>query len=31
MRRWENNIKIGLEKMGWGDVDYDYLAQGRDQ
>jgi hypothetical protein len=29
-RRWEDNIKIDLEEIGFGDVDWIYLAQDRD-
>jgi hypothetical protein len=28
--RWEDNIKMNLRE-GWGDVDWIYLAQDRDQ
>jgi hypothetical protein len=27
--RWENNIKIGLQKVGFGGTDWIYLAQDR--
>jgi hypothetical protein len=27
----EDNIKIGLRKIGWGGMDWIYLAQDRDQ
>jgi hypothetical protein len=30
-RRWEDNIKIGLRKIGWGGIDWIDLAQDRDQ
>jgi hypothetical protein len=26
-RRWENNIKIGLRGIGWGDMDWIDLAE----
>jgi hypothetical protein len=26
-RRWENNIKIDLTEIGWGDMDWIHLAQ----
>jgi hypothetical protein len=29
--RWENNIKMGLREIGWGGMDWIYLAQDRDQ
>jgi hypothetical protein len=29
-RRWENNIKIGLQEVGWG-IDWIELAQDRDR
>jgi hypothetical protein len=29
-RRWEDNIKMDLRKVGWGDMDWIYLAQNRD-
>jgi hypothetical protein len=29
--RWEDNIKMGLEGTGWGDMDWNDLAQDRDQ
>jgi hypothetical protein len=31
MRRWENNIKIDHGEIGWGYMDWIYLAQDRDQ
>jgi hypothetical protein len=30
-RRWEDNIKVVLRKIRWGDVDWINLAQDRDQ
>jgi hypothetical protein len=30
-RRWEDNIKIDLREIGFGDVDWIYLAQDRDR
>jgi hypothetical protein len=30
-RRWENNIKMDLREIEWGDVDWINLAQERDQ
>jgi hypothetical protein len=30
-RRWLDNIRIDLVKVGWGDVDWIGLAQGRDR
>jgi hypothetical protein len=30
-RRWEDNIKIDLREIGFGDVDWIDLAQGRDR
>jgi hypothetical protein len=29
-RRWEDNIKMGLREIGFGDVDWIHLAQDRD-
>jgi hypothetical protein len=29
-RRWENNIKMDLREMGFGDVDWIHWAQDRD-
>ena len=29
-RRWESNIKMDLEEVGCGDMDWNELAQGRD-
>jgi hypothetical protein len=31
MRRWENNIKIYLQEVGWGGMDWIDLAQDRDR
>ena len=30
MRRWEENIKMGLQEVGWGSMDWFDLAQDRD-
>jgi hypothetical protein len=30
-RRWVDNIKIDLVKVGWGDVDWIGLAQDKDR
>jgi hypothetical protein len=30
-RRWEDNIKMDLRKIGWGVMDWIALAQDRDQ
>jgi hypothetical protein len=30
-RRWEDNIKMDLGKIGFGDVDWIHLAQHRDR
>jgi hypothetical protein len=30
-RRWEDNIKMDLREIGWGDMDWIHLAEGRDQ
>jgi hypothetical protein len=30
-RRWENNIKMGLQKVGCGGIDWIDLAQDRDR
>jgi hypothetical protein len=30
-RRWEDNIKMDLREVGWGDMDWINLAQGRDR
>jgi hypothetical protein len=30
-RRWEDNIKMNLREIGFGDVDWIYLAQDRDR
>jgi hypothetical protein len=29
--RWEDNIKIDLREIGFGDVDWNHLAQDRDR
>jgi hypothetical protein len=29
--KWEDNIKINLRGIGWGDMDWIHLAQDRDQ
>jgi hypothetical protein len=29
--RWANNIKLGLRGIGWGGMDWIYLAQDRDK
>jgi hypothetical protein len=29
--RWKDNIKMGLREIGWGGMDWIYLAQDRDQ
>jgi hypothetical protein len=29
-RRWVNNIKMDLREIGWGGMDWIYLAQDRD-
>jgi hypothetical protein len=29
--RWEYNIKMGLREIGWGSMDWNDLAQDRDQ
>jgi len=26
-RRWEDNIKIGIQEIGWGGMDWNDLAQ----
>jgi hypothetical protein len=28
--RWEDNIKMDLREIGWGGIDWIYLAQDRD-
>jgi hypothetical protein len=28
--RWENEIRMDLREIGWGDVEWIYLAEGRD-
>jgi hypothetical protein len=30
-RRWEDNIRMDLGEIGFGDVDWIHLAQGRDK
>jgi hypothetical protein len=30
-RRWVDNIKMDLSEIGWGGMDWIYLAQDRDQ
>jgi hypothetical protein len=30
-QRWENNIKIDLQEMGWGGMNWSDLAQDRDR
>jgi hypothetical protein len=30
-RRWEDNIEMDLREIGWGGMDWIYLAQDRDQ
>jgi hypothetical protein len=30
-RRWEDNIKMNLIEIGWGDMDWINVTQGRDQ
>jgi hypothetical protein len=30
-RRWENNIKMDLQEVGWWDMDWIELAQDRDR
>jgi hypothetical protein len=30
-RRWEDNIRMDLREIGWGGMDWIYLAQDRDQ
>jgi hypothetical protein len=30
-RRWADNIKMDLREIGWGGMDWIYLAQDRDQ
>jgi hypothetical protein len=30
-RRWEDNIKIDLQEVGWGGMDWINLAQDRDR
>jgi hypothetical protein len=31
MRRWEDNIKMDLQEVGWGGMDWINLAQDRDR
>ena len=30
-RRWEDNVKMDLQEVGWGDMDWIELAQDRDR
>jgi hypothetical protein len=30
-RRWEDNIKMNLREIGWGGMEWIYLAQDMDQ
>jgi hypothetical protein len=30
-RRWEDNIKMDLQEVGWEGVDWIYMAQDRDR
>jgi hypothetical protein len=30
-RRWEGNIKINLQEVGWGDMEWIDMAQDRDR
>jgi hypothetical protein len=30
-RRWEDNIKLDLREVGWGGMDWIYLAEDRDR
>ena len=30
-RRWEDNVKMGLLEVGWGDMDWTDVAQDRDR
>jgi hypothetical protein len=30
-RKWEDNIRMDLREMGWGGMDWIYLAQDRNQ
>jgi hypothetical protein len=30
-RRWEDNIKMGVQEVGWGSMDWIELAQDRDR
>ena len=29
-RRWEENVKLDLQEVGWGGMDFIDLAEGRD-
>jgi hypothetical protein len=31
MRRWEDNIKMDLQEVGWGGMDWTELVQNRDR
>jgi hypothetical protein len=30
-RRWEDNIKLDLQEVGWGSMDWIHMAQDRDR
>jgi hypothetical protein len=30
-RKWEDNINVDIGEIGWGDMDWIYVAQDRDQ
>jgi len=30
-RRWEDNIKMGFQDVGWGGMDWSHLAQDRER
>jgi hypothetical protein len=30
-RKWENNTKINLRELGWCGIDWNYLAQDKEQ
>ena len=30
-RRWDDNIKMDIQEVGWGDMDWIYMAQDRDR
>jgi hypothetical protein len=30
-RRWEDNIKLGVQEVGWGGMDWIDLARGKDR